>query len=202
MSLNSARNWTRTKTWNFTNSTTYETKEKTMSEACIIVGVPLDEVVKTKVKPENVKRFNERTGEAYIKSIKELTIEIAGNVVYKDEYDLFMDKHDNMDRWIDDKIQEIIGSRGIVNAFREYNLLGVDSTCLEEGERLQHGKIVNQLDIKQVLATVNAVERTLESVMPDDFSREVGVYLCGDHYDPITPDEGDGDPTDYDEASL
>lgn len=49
-----------------------------MAWASVLIGVPLDEVIKVEEKAEEVTRYNEKTGEPYQKKIKARHIIVAG----------------------------------------------------------------------------------------------------------------------------
>ena len=153
-----------------------------MNDACIIVGVALDSVVKVETRQVQVKRFNERTGEPYQKSIKELLVQIAGKTVYQDEYELLLDECGNIDSWVDSQVQEVIGKFGNVQVFREYGILGIDVVYLNGGEEAD-GVVKVPVKLTQIIGAVSRLEMTLEKawgVIPGSASGpKVDIFLCG-----------------------
>jgi len=151
------------------------------NEACIIIGVPLSEVVEVKRCQAPVTRYNERTGVPFQKNTKVLTVKIAGKTVWEDEEEDIYEDHGNVDSFVDQKIQTIIGEFGTVNVFREYGLLGVDFACIEQGDTVSNGHCMLHIDIGSIDSEMNQLNYTLQKAFGEGtVILPARVFLCGE----------------------
>jgi len=150
------------------------------NEACIIVGVPLDDVVKVSIEQASVTRYNERTGEPYTKMVRLLSVKIAGREIFGDEEGDVIDEYGSVETFVDQKVQEVIGAFGAVNVFREYGLLGIDFACLEQGREVSDGNLMLEVDVSKIISAMQAFDDTLKDAYDAAWGgTESKLYLCG-----------------------